>query len=541
MLRNAVTRYGRDYRLKALLLVALAALFAFGEFRFFFKIFTYLREEAEYLSRHLTVQLVNILNITILSMLFFSNLTNAIYYFFVSYDLELLLSMPFGTRRLIVNRYIENTFASSWMPLVALVPFYAALAASFDLPLSFAVKAAFLHLPFFFLMSGIGAMVTLLVVNFFPARRAYQVLWSLSALFIAVLVVVVRMIRPERLFRPGLDDEFMGFLKGLEAPDYPYLPSTWLTQGITAATFDLDGYGRYAALLFVTAAVSVTLFVVVAPRIYLRCFSRAHTGDRRKGRRSAVTDRVAAAIGTTPVMRSFIAKDIKEIIRDTGQWSQLLLLLGLVFVYLFSVKSLPIQHAITMNIVAFLNTGILGFIVAALVNRFVFPAFSAEGRVLWVIRTLPVNVAEVFWGKAVLYFIPLFAFGGTIALLSNWVLGVDRFIWAFTALNVFVIIATLTVLGLATGMLYPKFRYTNITEVSFSYGGIVYMLGSMLYIGAGLVLQARPMYVYLRSTYLSQAVSYWSFGVFFLLFAGLSAVLCAVAYRRAMAAWREAF
>lgn len=536
ILKNGWNKYGKENRLKLFLILFLAILFAIGEYRFFYKIFIYLREEVEILSKHLTVQLINILNLTFLSMLFFSNLTNAIYYFFISEDLELLLPLPIKTERLILFRYLENTIASSWMVLAATIPFYVAIFHSFGLKWHFIINSIILYLPYFLLLSALGTLVTLLIVNFFPAKRAYQILWSISALFIATIFVIIRLIRPERLFRKTTENEFMNFLKSLEAPDYPYLPSTWLTSAQTNLIFNKNFTQYLLQLLYLTsaAAISFSIFFFVTRKIYKNCYTRSKTSFRKKGKRTSLLDLILQKVPISPIIRQFLLKDAKDILRDTGQWSQILLLLGLVFVYLFSIKSLPIEKAITINMVAFLNTGILGFIMAALINRFVFPSFSVEGKVMWVLKSFPLNIKNVFLAKSFLYFIPLFFFGILLSFLSNFLLKVDFFIYIFTSLNVFIITIVLVLLALSIGLIYPKFKYSNVTEISFSYGGIVYMLVSMIYIGFGLILQARPVYVYLRNKLFYKAQSYEYFLLFFLIFTLLSLFLTIICYKKAI-------
>lgn len=534
ILKNGLWKYSKENRLKIYLIVFLALLFAVGEYRFFYKIFMYLREEVEILSKHLTVQLINILNLTFLSMLFFSNLTNAIYYYFVSDDLELLIPLPIKTEKLIFFRYLENTFASSWMVLAATIPFFAAILHSFELKWHFILSSICLYLPYFFLLSALGSLVTLLIVNFFPAKRAYQILWSISALFIATIFVIIRLIRPERLFKKTTENEFMDFLKSLEAPDYPYLPSTWLTKAQTSLIFSKSNgeYLLYLIALAITALLCFFIFFIITKNIYKKCYTRAKTSFKRKGNHSRLLDHLLSFIPVSSVTREFILKDTKDILRDTGQWSQMLLLVGLVFVYLFSIKSLPIEKAITVNMVAFLNTGILGFIMAALINRFVFPSFSVEGKVMWVMKSFPVKIKQIFFAKTILYFFPLFIFGTLLSFLSNFLLKVDFFIYIFTFLNVLTIILVLIILALSLGLLYPKFKFSNVTEISFSYGGIVYMLTSMLYIGFGLILQARPVYVYLRNKLFYQAQSYGYFFIFFLIFLMISIIMCIFCYKK---------
>lgn len=156
IIKNGWRKHSQEKRLRAYLIVILAVLFLIGEYRFFFKIFVYLREEVEILSKQLTVQLVNILNLTFLSMLFFSNLTNAIYYFFISEDLELLISYPIKRARLLLQRYFENTLASSWMVFFAMLPFYLAMIRAFNFPFLNIFFILFVYLSLFFSTISIG-------------------------------------------------------------------------------------------------------------------------------------------------------------------------------------------------------------------------------------------------------------------------------------------------------------------------------------------------------------------------------------------------
>lgn len=384
--------------------------------------------------------------------------------------------------------------------------------------------------------------MTMLIVRFFPAKRAYQILWSISAIFIGVIFIVIRLIRPERLFRKTEEAEFLTFIKSLETPDYPYLPSTWISRAISALNFD-NSYKSYFiefGFLLIFFLISFVIFIVLAKNIYQDSFTRSRASFRKKTSKAILLDKFVNIFPFNKTLKNFYLKDIKDLLRDPGQWSQMLLLFGLVFVYLFSVKSLPIEKVITINMVAFFNTGILSFIMAALVNRFVFPSFSVEGRSLWILKSFPVKIKDVFMGKFFLYIIPLLLFAIFLSLMSNYLLGVDRFIYLFTFLNVVTITSVLVFLGLTIGMIYPKFKYSNVTEVSFSYGGIMYMLISMIYVGIGLVLQAGPVYIYLRSKIFSKALNYGNYFIIYSVFLLVSVVICYYFYKKgkeAIANW----
>jgi ABC-2 type transport system permease protein len=79
-----------------------------------------------------------------------------------------------------------------------------------------------------------------------------------------------------------------------------------------------------------------------------------------------------------------LIKDLKVFLRDTAQWSQLLLLLALAVVYVYNFQVLdldrvPYMGFVIRNLYAFLNLLMAAFVLSAVAVRFVFPAVSAEG------------------------------------------------------------------------------------------------------------------------------------------------------------------
>ena len=91
-------------------------------------------------------------------------------------------------------------------------------------------------------------------------------------------------------------------------------------------------------------------------------------------------------------------------LRDVSQWSQLLLLLALVLVYLYNFRVLdleriPYMSGVVKNVYAFVNLGMAGFVMATVAVRFVFPAVSAEGAAFWIIRTAPISLRDFLWSK----------------------------------------------------------------------------------------------------------------------------------------------
>jgi ABC-2 type transport system permease protein len=78
----------------------------------------------------------------------------------------------------------------------------------------------------------IGSAVTLLLVTVFPARRARDILSVIAVLAAGGLVVLFRLLRPERLARPEGFKSLVEFVTLLRGPTSPFLPSEWVQRAV---------------------------------------------------------------------------------------------------------------------------------------------------------------------------------------------------------------------------------------------------------------------------------------------------------------------
>ena len=81
---------------------------------------------------------------------------------------------------------------------------------------------------------------------------------------------------------------------------------------------------------------------------------------------------------------------------------------------------------------------------------------------------------------------------------SNLLLGVDRFIMLLSTVSIFFITLGITGLGVGLGAIYPRFKYENIAQVAAGAGGIIYMIICLSYIGAVIIVEARPVYIHFK-------------------------------------------
>ncbi|HUF76436.1 MAG TPA: hypothetical protein VMM35_09160, partial [Longimicrobiales bacterium] len=186
------------------------------------------------------------------------------------------------------------------------------------------------------------------------------------------------------------------------------------------------------------------------------------------------------------------------------QWSQLILLCVLVAVYVYNITVLPLYTGeqvsfLLINVVSFLNLGLAGFVVAAIAARFVFPQMSIEGRMMWLLRSSPLDVSRLFWSKYWIGTVPLLAIALPLIVITNVVLEASPFILVLTTLTMIGVTFALTALALGFGALYPNYETENVAEIPTSFGGLLFMMAAVTYLAGIVILEGWPVYVFLSS------------------------------------------
>lgn len=213
-------------------------------------------------------------------------------------------------------------------------------------------------------------------------------------------------------------------------------------------------------------------------------------------------DRIAGWLPLSASSRALLLKDVKIFMRDSTQWSQLLLLMALVAVYLynFSVLDLdriPYMGRVVRNAYAFVNLAMASFVLSSIAVRFVFPAVSMESTSFWILRTSPVSMSSFLWSKFATGFVPVVFFATFLTVVANQMLGVHPFLKILTA--VAVVFMSLALVGLAAGLgaVYPRFGAENVNQIAGSYGGVVFMVTAVAFICIEIAMLAWPTSIFL--------------------------------------------
>ncbi|MGI9043496.1 MAG: putative ABC transporter permease subunit [Gemmatimonadaceae bacterium] len=483
-------------------------------------------------------KLLGLVLISFFGMLLLSNVISSLSTFFLARDLDLLVAGPVDWLRLYIAKLIETCAHSSWMVLLMAVPMFAAYGIVYDGGPMFALVVLSVFLPFLLLPTVVGSAITLLLVNLFPARRTKDILSVIAVLAAGGVVLLFRLMRPEQLARPEGFRSLIEFISVLKGPTSPWLPSDWVQGALmTWLRQEPDPFPLY--LLWSTAAAFVVIGALLHRAMYAKAFTKAQESGERLARKSVVSSvfhRLLAPLGM--VRRELVMKEVRLFFRDTTQWSQLILLAVLVVVYVFNIKFLPISgEGVTFfvaNLIPFLNLVLAGFVLASIAARFIFPGVSLEGRTMWLLRSSPLSMRDLLWAKFWVGTIPLLFFAVGLVLVTGMLMKVSTFIMLVSVLTITMMTFAISGMAIGFGTLFPRFETENAAQIPTSFGGLLFMMASIVMIGVVITLEARPVFSYLASVSFGSprdpGEMYWGFGVSILvcLFATLAPIRMAL-------------
>jgi ABC-2 type transport system permease protein len=486
------------------LLATMGLLFWSFIYTVLYKLLVYFRGVPD-LGPFLAGKLLGIILVGFFSILLLSNIITALSSFFLARDLDLLVAGPVDWLKLYGAKLLETGVNSSWMVVLMAIPMFAAFGVAYHGGPLFPLIVLVVFIPFLVVPAVIGSAITLILVNVFPARRTRDILSVIAVLAAGGIVLLFRIIRPERLARPEGFRSLVEFVTVLRTPTSPFLPSEWVQRAVLGwLNYRPDWVSVY--LLWSTAAAAFVLGALLHRQLFAVGFSKAQE-SAQKFVRAGVMRRVGDVVLSplSILKRELVLKELRLFFRDTTQWSQLILLAVLVVVYVFNIKYLPLRgEGITfflVNVIPFLNLVLAGFVLASIAARFIFPSVSLEGRTLWLLRSSPMPVRDLLWAKFWVGTTPLLVLALGIVGVTNALLQVSDFMFAVSVMTITMMTFALCGMALGFGTLFPQFETENAAQIPTSFGGLVFMIAAIGLIAGVILLEARPVYGYLSSRF----------------------------------------
>jgi ABC-2 type transport system permease protein len=142
--------------------------------------------------------------------------------------------------------------------------------------------------------------------------------------------------------------------------------------------------------------------------------------------------------------------------------------------------------------ISYLNLAASSLTLSTLTTRFVFPQFSLEGRLLWLIGLAPIGLRKVLLQKFWTSVFTTTVITVSLMITSSLILHMPWLRVGFFALAIALMSATLSGLSVGLGALFPNFKEDNPSKIVSGFGGTLCLVASFLYTTLFVTLAAVP-------------------------------------------------
>ena len=455
-------------------------------------------------------RLVGIVLLVFFSMLLFSNLIITLSTTYISKEVEFLMALPISRQSIFRQKLVESIIYSSWAFALLSFPLFMSFGMVRHTPWYFYPLIAVLVLPFLVIPASLGAIVTMVMTSILPARKTRILTVGLGIASLTGSVLMAKVTGLSQLLARADQSDFLQIMNALAVGNSPMLPSAWLSNALLAiappdaADRNMGAFFYWLGMLVATALFLLEVCRWLVPPLYYRgwCLSRDAAVHERESHAKfspfAVIDRVLETVLPKPTA-GLLSKDLKTFWRDPSQWTQLVVLFGLMVLYVSNLgasrkynKTLELVLDNWKTLLTFLNLAATCFILSILTTRFVYPMLSLEGRGFWTVGLAPIPRTRIVWQKFVLCLLLCVGVSLPLMLMSNFILQITgTFVW--TSLGAVVVMSLgLTSLSVGIGAIVPDFKEDNPARIANGVGGTLNVLLSLVYIGVSVVLMALP-------------------------------------------------
>ena len=475
---------------------------------FFFTLFDFLLQESNQpFGKPLLDRLMGMIFLAFFSMLVFSNIIITLSTTYISHELDFYMSLPVSHRNLFLFKLVESIIYSSWAFAILSLPIFMAYGWAGDsVPLLYYPLTIILVAPFMFIPAAIGAILTMLISAYLPARKTRLASLLLAGATILITVVTVRVLGFRRIFSLSDVKDFGQIMGFLNVGNDPLFPNFWLTQGLMAAgAGNLREWFYWFCVLLSTALFFLQLCWWLVPSLYYKgwCLAKETSSGTSAGGRFAILPKVDKLLTFLPrKTRALVSKDLRTFWRDPAQWSQIIILFGLLFIYIANLRSAS-RYTGAINIflprwqtlLSFFNLGATCFILSIITTRFIYPMLSLEGKQFWVVGLAPMDRCHIVWEKYWLSAFTALITAEAMMLFSNYILKVGLMMRVLSFLTIFIMSFGLTSLSVGLGAISPDFKEDNPAKIANGFGGTMNVVLSLIYTGIVISFELFPVYL----------------------------------------------
>lgn len=427
--------------------------------------------------------------------------------YYQSKELDLLFTSPVNRTSLFFSRLFETHLKASWMLIIFGIPLLVSAGLLYQANLSYYLYSFMLFIAFSIIPVNIGIGATMFISSIFHVRKLKKFLLSTGIITVVIIITLMRIFKPERFVNPELFANLTLFLSEIKTPSFILLPNRWLSESIfnflgkTSAINTLI----FISLLFLTSYITTLFLLIVFKNYHYRGWGLLQGGEvvlkEKRPKKIICTKAVQRLLSVLDNhSRIFIKKDFVYQIRDIKNVHQILIILSLIVVYLFSIASLPLNweyYAVQLRyIIAFFNLGLILIIIASLCSRVIYPAIISEGTALWIIKISPITPKRYIWTKFLFFFIPILLLGQLLTILSSSFIGIERPFFMLKIMTATLLSFSLVSMAIVFGISDLRQTINESEKEQTRTGSTAYMLVSIFLILSALAVELIPIFLY---------------------------------------------
>ncbi len=412
-----------------------------------------------------------------------ANILVAFVTIFRNSETEFLHTLPISPVEIFVSKFLDSFLYSSALMIVLILAAVAGYAGFFGNPIVAIVGVLFSILPLIISAACVGAIMLLLVLMASRWLSIKALVLGLTLIYAASTYSYVVLNNPFRLFTDVMKyyphiDKYLGVLD--PKLDY-FAPSFWSANYFYfATTGNLWGATISASIVCAVAGFLFYVMVKLAQRHYEEAYwvAKHKLFERRV---KALADPFVQGAGRRRGRISLLRRDFLLFIREPSQTFHFAVLMALIGVFLMNLFEMRIYlpDRFIISSAFTLIYAFNSFLIVSLAVRFVYPMLSLEGETMWLMRSSPVKLQNLFYAKLLPAIMFLSIVGGVFGLAAP-----------SPFRNFHGLITVSTLYGAVGGIVFPSvvmifggafvdYKEKNAVRISSSHGATVSLLVSV--------------------------------------------------------------
>ncbi len=438
-------------------------------------------------------------------MIYLSSAVSALGSLFMSKDLDLIASAPISPTQFLLSKTLDVGMSVSWMVCVFTLPALLAFGAFYEAGALFAIGAPLLCAFLLAIAVTLGMITALIFAALIPSERARPIFFSLFLLTLGASIFLTQGFSVQTPLISADPARNLQHLTSLTAPSW--LPTTHCACAIAALLQGAVILPLWTTMegLAILSALTLCLRLTFS-LLYDRGIARARQTHGLFRIHSRAAQRLSRALlpFSSAATRAIITKEYKIFSRDLTHTVQLILLLGITFVYLYNYQMLEGPSNVSEDVMAvwriFLllsNIALGSLVITSICSRFVFPSVSLEGQSFWLLQAAPVSIHDMLKAKFRSWRIPVSCIGGVVFISGAMALNAEGPLVLASCAAGIIICHGLVGLGIGLGAFFSQFEWEHSTQISTSLGSFIFMITSMIVLSLTMVPLACMFGIYL--------------------------------------------